>query len=286
MSFAQKLKEETALAEHFFEPYSLLMSVYSREKAQFLRESVESVFKQSVLPSEFVLVIDGPVGKELLSEIENLRQRFGIKTFELKENVGLAKALNFGLSKCQNEIVARMDSDDIAASDRMEKQLLLMQRTGADIVSSAVIEFKESIKDADKQRIVPETHDEIIKFARRRNPFNHPAAVYKKSVIQSLGGYGDYEFFEDYELFARALSHGAKGANSSEPLVFMRAGAGMYKRRGGLSYVKKINRFYKQMRALGLCGIKEVFLCQIPRALVAIVPTKIRQIVYQKFLRG
>ena len=78
MSFAQKLKEETALAEHFFEPYSLLMSVYSREKAQFLRESVESVFKQSVLPGEFVLVIDGPVGKELLSEIENLRQRFGI----------------------------------------------------------------------------------------------------------------------------------------------------------------------------------------------------------------
>ncbi len=269
-----------------FEPYSLLMSVYSREKAQFLRESVESIFSQSVLPDEFVLVIDGPVGKELLGEIEDLKKRFEIKCVSLPENSGLSKALNFGLSNCKNEIVARMDSDDIAKPDRMEKQLALMQKTGADIVSAAVLEFKESVSDADKQRIVPESHDEIIKFVRRRTPFNHPAAVYKKSVIENAGGYGDYEYFEDYELFARALSLGAKGANCREALVFMRSGAGMYERRGGTSYVKKINRFYKQMRALKLCGIKETLLCQMPRVLVALVPTKIRQFVYQKFLRG
>ena len=269
-----------------FEPYSLLMSVYSRENAQFLQESVESIFAQSVLPDEFVLVIDGPVGRELLGEIENLRQRFNIKTFSLKENLGLAKALNYGLSNCKNEIVARMDSDDIAAPDRMEKQLSLMQKSGADIVSAAVLEFKESVEQSDKQRIVPETHDEIMKFVRRRNPFNHPAVVYKKSVIQSAGGYADYEFFEDYELFARALSKGAKGANCIEPLVYMRTGSGMYNRRGGLSYVKKITRFYSKMRALGLCGVKETLLNEVPRVLVALVPTKLRQFVYQKFLRG
>ncbi len=269
-----------------FKPYSVLMSVYSRENAQFLKESVESMFNQSVLPDEFVLVIDGEVGKELSDEIEALQQRFDIKTFPLKENVGLSKALNFGLSNCKNEIVARMDSDDIAASDRMEKQLVLMQQTGADIVSSAVLEFKESVSCADKQRVVPERHQDIIGFARRRNPFNHPAVVYKKSVIESAGGYGDYEFFEDYELFARALSKGAVGANCAQPLVFMRTGGGMYNRRGSVAYVKKINRFYKQMRALKLCGIKETLFCQIPRVIVALVPTGLRRFVYQKFLRG
>ncbi len=274
------------MSKPVFEPYSVLMSVYSRENAQFLKESVESIFAQSVLPDEFILVIDGPLGKELTNEIENLRQKFDIKTFSIKENVGLAKALNFGLSKCKNEIVARMDSDDIAAACRMEKQLILMQETAADIVSAAVLEFKESIDEADKQRIVPQTHEEIKKFVRRRNPFNHPAVVYKKSVIEKAGGYGDYDFFEDYELFARVLSKGAIGANSAQPLVFMRTGAGMYARRGGISYVKKINRFYKQMRTLGLCGVKETLICQLPRVMVALVPTKIRQFVYQKFLRG
>ncbi len=269
-----------------FEPYSVLMSVYHREKAEFLRKSVESVFCQSVLPDEFVLVLDGPVGKELLDEIENLKKRFEIKCVSMPENVGLGRALNFGLSHCKNEIVARMDSDDIAKPDRMEKQLILMRKTDADIVSAAVLEFKETPDDADKVRSVPQTHDEIMAFLKKRNPFNHPAVVYKKSVIQSAGGYMDYEFFEDYELFARVLSKGAKAANCVEPLIFMRTGSGMYSRRGGVAYVKSINRFYKKMRALGICGVKEAFLCQAPRAAVALLPTALRRFVYQKFLRG
>ena len=268
------------------QPYSVLMSVYYGEKAEYLRKSVESIFAQTALPDEFVLVVDGPVGNELSKEIELLKQRFGINCVSLPQNSGLGAALNFGLSHCKNEIVARMDSDDVAAPDRMEKQLALMQQTNADIVSSAVLEFKENPDDAEKQRIVPKTHAAIMAFARRRNPFNHPAVVYKKSVIENAGGYMDYEFFEDYELFARALSLGAVGANCTQPLVFMRTGGGMYERRGGSSYVKKINRFYNKMRALGFCGFKETLFCQMPRVVIAILPTKVRKFVYQKFLRG
>lgn len=262
------------------------MSVYHREKAEFLRKSVESIFAQSILPDEFVLVIDGPVGKELSSEVEALQKMYEIKCVALPENVGLGRALNFGLSHCKNEIVARMDSDDIAKPDRMEKQLELMQKIGADIVSAAVLEFKETPDDAQKVRSVPQTHDEIMTFLKRRNPFNHPAVVYKKSVIENAGGYMDYEFFEDYELFARALSIGSVGANCAEPLLFMRTGSGMYSRRGGVLYVKSINRFYKKMRALGICGFKETLLCQAPRAAVALLPTAFRRFVYQNFLRG
>ncbi|MBQ8337897.1 MAG: glycosyltransferase [Oscillospiraceae bacterium] len=269
-----------------FEPYSVLMSVYHREKAEFLRKSVESIFAQSILPDEFVLVIDGPVGKELFCEIESLKKRFEIKCVELAENVGLGRALNFGLSHCKNEIVARMDSDDIAKLDRMEKQLDLMQKNDADIVSAAVLEFKETPDDAQKVRSVPQSHDEIMGFLKKRNPFNHPAVVYKKSVIENAGGYMDYEFFEDYELFARILSKGAKSANVAEPLVFMRTGSGMYSRRGGVDYVKSINRFYRKMRALGFCSLRETVFCQLPRVIIALLPTAVRKFVYQKFLRG
>ncbi len=262
------------------------MSVYHREKAEFLRKSIESIYAQSILPGEFILVIDGPVGKELSCEIESIKKRFEIKCVALPENVGLGRALNFGLSHCKNEIVARMDSDDIAKPDRIQKQLRLMHKTDADIVSAAVLEFRETPDDVQKVRSVPQTHDEIMAFLKRRNPFNHPAVVYKKSVIENAGGYMDYEFFEDYELFARALSRGAKGANCSEPLLFMRTGSGMYQRRGGVGYVKSINKFYKKMRALGICGVKEMLLCQAPRAAVALLPTAFRQFVYQKFLRG
>lgn len=262
------------------------MSVYERENPEFLRKSVESVFAQSVPADDFVLVIDGPIGSELEEEIASLKDRFNINCVPLSENLGLGNALNAGLSHCKNEIVARMDSDDICFPDRMQQQLELMKKTGADIVSSVVAEFADDPDEITGCRLVPETHEEIMRFVRKRSPFNHPAVVYKKSVILAAGGYMDYAFFEDYELFARVLSLGAKGANVQQPLVFMRTGSGLYTRRGGREYVKKMSRFYKKLRSLGLCSLKEVILCQIPRTVIALLPSRARRFVYQKFLRG
>lgn len=262
------------------------MSVYARETPLFLRQSVESMFLQSVKPDELVLVIDGPVPAELEDEISALCVRFAITTVPLPENVGLGRALNAGLSKCKNEIVARMDSDDIAFPDRMQMQLSLMQKTGADIISCVVAEFEESTDKITACRLVPQTHQEIMRYVRKRNPFNHPAVVYKKSVIQKVGGYQDFSFFEDYELFARALVNGAVGANVQQPLLYMRAGNAMYNRRGGKEYAKKMHRFYKRLRELGLSGIKESITCVLPRTVVALLPNGIRRFVYQKLLRG
>ncbi|MEE1279959.1 MAG: glycosyltransferase [Oscillospiraceae bacterium] len=280
-----QIGDETSLEPNAFEPYSVLMSVYEKEEPLFLRQSVESMFAQSVLPEQFVLVIDGPVPEALESEINVLCERFDITLCPLSQNVGLGKALNAGLSVCRNEIVARMDSDDIAFPDRIEMQLELMQRENADIVSAVVAEFEQSTDRVTAARLVPETHDEIMKYVRKRNPFNHPAVVYKKSVVESVGGYQDYPLFEDYELFARALANGAVGANVQQPLVYMRAGSGMYDRRGGREYAKKILRFYKRLRQLSLCGFKENITCVLPRAAVALAPAPVRRFVYKIFLR-
>lgn len=269
-----------------FPPYSVLMSVYAKENPQYLRESVESMFSQSVKPSQFVLVIDGPVPQNLQNEIESLCEKFKITLCPLPQNVGLGRALNEGLKFCENDIVARMDSDDIAFPDRMYFELSLMLEKDADIVSSTVAEFEESCDKVTALRIVPETHAQIMKFVRKRNPFNHPAVVYKKSVIEAAGGYQDYLLFEDYELFARALACGAVGANVQQPLIYMRAGASMYDRRGGKEYAKKMLAFYKRLEELGLCGFKEKIACILPRYLVAVMPNGLRRFVYKTLLRG
>ncbi len=267
-------------------PYSVLMSVYEKETAENLRQSVESVFAQTVLPSEFVLVIDGKIGPELQNEVSLLSEKFKIKEVYLPQNLGLGLALNAGLKHCTNEIVARMDSDDIAMPQRIEKQLELIEQTNADIVSCAVCEFEGSVDNVTATKNVPQTHEEIMGYLRRRNPFNHPAVVYKKSVITSLGGYENYNFFEDYELFARALSKGFKGANHQEALLYMRAGNAMYNRRGGRQYVSYIRRFYKRMEELGLCSLKDKLFCVFPRIVIALAPGFLRRFIYKTLLRG
>lgn len=269
-----------------FPSYSVLMSVYEKEQPEFLRESVESVFAQSVKPDQFVLVIDGPIPSKLQEEVDFLCGRFDITLCPLEKNMGLGKALNEGLKLCKNDIVARMDSDDIAFPDRIEMQLKLMVEKDADIVSATVAEFEESADKVTALRLVPETHEEIMRFVRKRNPFNHPAVVYKKSVIEGVGGYGDYLLFEDYELFARALMAGAVGANVQQPLVFMRAGDGMYDRRGGKEYAKKMLAFYKRLEKLGLCSFKDKITCVLPRYVVAVMPRGLRRFVYKTLLRG
>lgn len=266
--------------------YSVLMSVYDRENPLYLRESVESMFSQTLPPEQFVLVIDGAVNEELQNEITYLQNRFNLELVRLKENVGLGRALNEGLRFCRNEYVARMDSDDISFKNRIEKQLELMDKSGADIVSAGIAEFEEDTEIITGYKLLPQTHEEILKYVRKRNPFNHPAVLYKKSVIEDIGGYMDYELFEDYELFARALSLGKTGANVEEPLVYMRVGNGMYKRRGGFSYVKKMLVFYKKMSKLGFCSLKEKFFCVLPRVLVAVLPSFARKFIYKIFLRG
>ena len=107
------------------EKYSVLMSVYYREKPEFLRQSMESILHQTVPTDDFVLVCDGPLNPELDAVIAQMQQAFGpvLYVLRLKQNGGLGKALNAGIQHCKNELVARMDSDDISRPDRCEKQL-------------------------------------------------------------------------------------------------------------------------------------------------------------------
>lgn len=116
--------------------YSVLMSVYSKEKAKYLRESIDSMLNQTVPPQDFVVVCDGILGDELYQVIYEKKQQQSecFQIVQLPENRGLGEALKEGLAYCRNELVARMDSDDISAPKRCEWQLNAFKEKNVSIV--------------------------------------------------------------------------------------------------------------------------------------------------------
>ena len=235
------------------ENYSVLMSVYHKEKPEYFRAAIESILNQTVKTNDFVIVCDGPLNEGLDNVItEVVTANPGLfNIYRMTENKGLAIALNNGILQCKNQIIARMDSDDISRNDRMEKQLKAMKEHNADIVSSNLIEFDGDVSNTTLTRQVPESHKDIVAFAKKRTPFNHPAVMYRKSAVEDSGFYDDYRFFEDYNLWVAMLMKGHKGYNVQENLLYMRAGQDMYKRRGGLGYIKCIFRFNNHLRKIG-----------------------------------
>ncbi|MFR4319509.1 MAG: glycosyltransferase [Eubacterium sp.] len=267
--------------------YSVLMSVYYKEEPEYLKEAIDSILNQTVKTDDFVIVCDGPLTEGLDKVIADYVKTYsGLFTvYRLSRNIGLAKALNNGILQCKNELIARMDSDDISAPDRIEKQIAAINEKKADIVGANIIEFVGNINNTGNCRIVPEKNEDIITFAKKRSPFNHPTIIYKKSAVIAAGFYEDYRFFEDYNLWATMLNMGYKGYNIQENLLYMRGGEEMYKRRGGFSYVGCIYRFKKHLKKIGFIGEKDFLVGVLGHAVVSIIPNGIREKIYSKLLR-
>ena len=165
--------------------YSVLMSVYKKEEVVNLRTSVESMMNQTLPPDDFVLYCDGTLTDELYQEIERLRLRYPILNVVYNDvSLGLGKALNNAISYCKNDIIARMDSDDIAKPNRMENQMTAFIKYSADIVSAPVEEFSGSTDNIINVKNLPETDEEIKEYSKRRNPFNHPCTCFRLAATR------------------------------------------------------------------------------------------------------
>lgn len=268
--------------------YSVLMSVYYKENPIYLRESLESMFSQTVLTDDFILVADGKLTRELYDVIDEFERRYdGIfQMIQLDENLGLGQALNAGLKHCKNELVARMDSDDISLADRCRLQLDEFEKNPhLDIVSGTLCEFEGDRHNVIAVKKLPQNNDEIYKYAKKRSPINHACAMYKKSAVNAAGGYKHFLWFEDYYLWVRMLNNGVSVFNIQEPLYLVRAGNNMYMRRGGINYLKQMIKFRKYMYDSGFCGLFSFLYIVIGQSLVCVLPNNIRVMFYKKFLR-
>lgn len=265
------------------------MSVYYKEKPEYLQLALESVINQTVKPNEIVLVQDGKLTNELQAVITEHLQKYPdiFKTYALKQNQGLGKALNFGMQKCSNELIARMDTDDIAEPNRFELQIKeFAQDKELMLCGGQIAEFVNKSTEITGYRNVPLKHNEILSFAKKRNPFNHMTVMFKKQAVQNVGGYMDMPYFEDYWLWARILKAGYKAKNIDQVLVKVRAGQDMIARRGGLNYAMCIIRFEKTLYSIGLINIIEMIDYIMLRSIVSIMPESLRLMIYRWKLRN
>lgn len=228
--------------------YSVLMSVYQKEQPEYLLAAVESMLNQTVPPSDFVIVCDGPLTEELNQVTEDFKQQAPelFQIVRLEENKGLGLALKEGLTHCKEDLVARMDTDDIALSDRMEKQLrFFKEHPEISVVGGQIAEFEETPQHIARYRIVPETHEDIINRMRFSNPINHMTVTYKKSHILACGNYPHHPGFEDYHLWVKLACAGYRFQNVDQICCYVRAGISLVQRRKGFSYFSNAFRLQK-----------------------------------------
>ena len=270
-----------------FMPFSVILSIYYKESPLFLRESLDSLFSQTVCPDEVILVKDGPIGDELDNVIDSYVTRYPyLKVLSLVTNRGLGKALNEGLKYCSHELVARMDTDDIAMPERFEKQLAVFKKyPDIDVVGAWINEFEDNVSNIKSVRKLPELPEEIRHYAKRGNPINHPVVMFRKSAVLAAGGYRHFPLFEDYYLWIRMLMNGAKFYNIQESLLYFRFSSEMFKRRGGWKYMINELHFLQMMRQMHFISFSQFMQNLFVRFSIRLIPNSLRAIIYTKLIR-
>lgn len=267
--------------------FSVLLSLYIKEQPSFLKQSLDSLLSQTLQPNEIVLVKDGPLTSELDAVVSDFAKRCAsLKVVALPQNQGLGRALNEGLKYCSYDLVARMDTDDIAKPDRFEKQIRVFQQNpNIDVCSAWIDEFVDNQHQVIATRKLPERHDEIKVYAQSRCPVNHPVVMFKKEAVLAAGGYQHFPLFEDYFLWMRMLKNGAVFYNIQESLLYFRTSPDMFKRRGGWKYAMDEFRFQKVMWNMDMISGKRFLLNILIRFPVRIAPNRARSWFYKKALR-
>lgn len=257
------------------------MSVYAREQPAFLHECLSSLHAQTVPADEIVIVLDGKIGADLHAVLDDWANTLPLHIVPLPENVGLGHALNHGLAHCSCDWVMRMDSDDIATPTRLAQQRdYLCRQPHIGLLGGQIAEFDGQPAYSHAIRQVPLTHDEIVVYAKKRNPFNHMTIAYRKSLVQQAGGYRHHQAMEDYNLWLRMLAQGVQAANLPEILVHARTGNSMIVRRRGWAYVRSEWQLYRLKRQLGIQCRLPALLTLAQRALPRLLPAFLLQHLY------
>ena len=268
--------------------FSVLMSVYAKDRPTWVAQALDSVLQNTLLPSEIVVVIDGPVSAALQNVLTDFVQKSPlVRLLPLAENAGLGKALNKGLAACSYEWVARMDADDVSLPDRFAQQVaFLKQNPSIAVLGGWVQEADSRTLTPLSMRRVPETATDILKFLKTRCPFNRMSVMFKKSAVMAVGGYQPFYLLEDYFLWARLAAAKYPMANLPKILLHARVDENMYARRGGWKYFKSNCALSSELRKLDLISWPAHGLNMSVRFFVQVLlPNSWRRLFYRKVLR-
>lgn len=263
----------------------MLMSVYIKEKPEFLERALESIYNQTLKPKEVILVKDGLLNEELETIISKETRKFNesnidFTCIQLKKNMGLGTALQTGLEKCDCDYIARMDSDDIAVSDRFEKQVdYIKKNPQISVVGGYINEFIEEGKII-RTKTMPLKYKELYKYGKYRNPLNHMTVFFRKKDVIDSGGYQPMKGLEDYYLWSRMLAKGYKISNIDKVLVNARLGD-FSNRRGGIGYFLTYIKLRRTQNKLHYTNILEFIIGVMFTALITLAPNSIRGRLYK-----
>lgn len=268
--------------------FSVSMCVYGKDDPQWFDRAVASVLDQTAPPDELVLVVDGPVPRELDQIIGKYETLDPVRVIRLEVNQGHGNARRIGLENCSYELVALMDADDISVPDRFEKQVAVFEadETVA-IAGGQIMEFVEDVERPVGFRTVPLADKEIKEYLKKRCPFNQVTVMFRKSEVFRAGGYLDWYCDEDYYLWIRMHLAGMKFANLPDVLVNVRVGEDMYNRRGGWKYFCsewKLQNFMLKNKVIGL----PIYVMNVAKRLIVqvLLPQRLRGWVFRKFARN
>lgn len=266
---------------------SVLISVYYKEKPEYLQEALESILNQTYMPSQIVIIKDGEVTQELENVLNIYKEKFYnlIDIYKLEEHLGLGEALKFGVNKCKYEYIARMDSDDMAVKDRFEKQVeYLKENPQVDILGGYIEEYDEELKKLIDIRKIPLSNKEIRKKLKIISPFNHGTVIFKKQKVLEAGNYNNC-IMEDYDLWARMILKNAQTANLAKVLIKSRTGKTMYRKRSTKKYIQGIYQIERNLLNYKIINKVEYFYNVITRILIAKTPISMKIWIYPHIIR-
>ena len=262
--------------------FSVLISIYCKENPSWFHAALNSVFAQTVLPSEIVLVEDGPLTQELYAVIDEYKAKYPIFNIVKNErNLGLGLALRRGVKFCSNEIIARMDTDDIIPKELFEKELVAIEK-GYDVVSCWSMLFEGSLENQIALKTRPENHEDIVKLAHKRSPICHAGCMMRKSALMKAGNYEDCHYYEDYQLWVKMIKAGARFYNIQEVLYYIRTYQELIARKGGWKYVSHEISVFRSFKKLGFYTTWDFIRNSFIRIAARMTPKKLRGIVMKK----
>lgn len=259
---------------------SVLMSIYKNEKLDYFDNCMKSIWDEQILkPDEIVLVQDGPLNEDLYQSINKWKNKIGnvFKTISLEKNVGLGNALNIGLEECSNELIARMDTDDVSLPERFKTQLEYFEKNTVDVLGSYCIEIDKDGNQG-KLRKMPINHKNIYDNLFT-NPFIHPTIMIKRSLLKEIGGYDKtLSRRQDYDLWFKCAKFGANLKNIEKPLILYRFTNDTHKKQNFKAMLSQAKIGYKGVKLLNQPYWK-AFACYIP-LLRSLLPNKLQHFVY------
>lgn len=204
---------------------SVLLPV--RNEEEHLPAALASLFRQSSTDWELVAVDDGSTDGTAAILAEAARRDGRVRVLH-RPAEGVVAALNAGLEACRAPLVARMDGDDVCHPQRFERQVAYMRsHPETAVLGSAVRHFPRpalqgGMRAYERWQNALLSDGEIRRDLFVESPFAHPSVIFRKDAVVDAGGYQDRGWAEDYDLWLRLATAGARLARLPETLLFWR----------------------------------------------------------------